>query len=822
MKKVKFVTGMSCFGGSTIALIEHCKLLEEIGYEAELYGDCDWHLGRCRNCRSMSDLRIEEDDTLIFHCVEMAERPKCHKCLLYLHERDLFPLGEKVVSGYDGFLFVSESQMKYHGREGSVIPNPMGLLVDKSKHRPPGLNIAGIVGTVQPRKRQHVSITKALEDGADKIFLYGDKEDFYFDTHIVPLLSDRVVYKGFYEPERRMEMYNEFDKLYHFSLDESASLVVGECNILGKPVVKGEEVVDYEVAKRHEVAAAWRKILDAEGKVRRLVCVVTHDRKEFVDKWLRAWNNADKFGAKVAVLHAVDGPAPEESQRANIMKHGPDYYIPFDNDETRDLRALRLVAENKLGLPEFDSLFWFTDDMLPMRRGFFKPFLKIEKPGVGLVAQCYEPRSIEGAEGHIRTVAYAVKSEVLSRLEFPEVGIEHDRPFFFEHGRKGVYENHILKQVLSMGFGFELCHSEPNSDGYQHWTSFLDWMWDCHLLGNWTQYERVFERQFNPIQPFEGVDTRRETLLTYEQCEKMTLIPGKVCGIIPTSTAPLKSFMLSVFSLFLRSDPDVLDHLIVAINGPDERTGDTSNQDLKQSFIEDVRNTKWRRYEHGMPITLIRTWSRIGHAQTLEQCIPWVHTEFYLAMHDDVLVLDSGWCDRTCDFRNDEKMVCVSAGSPIHQRLCAVGDILGLPHFNSVFTLCSKPKMKSINANWIGYHVPLNFRVDNLWDYDDFIEYHRRHDLLCVTNKIGPPNKEYKVLSIDIGGCFLHDMVNRNLKMGEFREGLIKHFSSLSWAQDRIQHFNEGDFEEVRTLEKEIMNEPEFAEIYSRYVGLAK
>lgn len=823
MQKVKFVTGMSCFGGSTVALIEHCKLLKEIGYEAELYGSCDWHVGRCDNCRGMSELTIMEDDFLIFHYMEMAERPNCRRCLLYLHERDLFPLGERVVSGYDGFLFVSDSQMKYHGREGLIVPNPMGLLVDKSKHNPPGMNVAGIVGTIQPRKRQHISIMKALEGGADKVLLFGDKEDLYFEADIVPLLSDRVVYRGFYEPERRMEMYNEFDNLYHFSADESASLVVGECKMLGKPVFKGDEVADYHVAERHEVAAAWRRILSVEKKVDRLVCVITHSREDFVDKWLRAWNNAEKFGAKIAVLHAFDGEAPDESQRQNIIKHVPDFYVPFKNDINKDLKGLRLVVENKLGLPEFDTLFWFTDDMLPMRRGFLKPFLKIDKPGVGLVAQCYEPKSTEGSGGHIRTVAYAITKEAAEKLEFPEVGFEGDRRYYFESGKKGVFEKHLLNQVVSMGMKFELCHSEPDSDGYQHWTSFLDWMWDCHLLGNWKEYERVYERQFNSVQPFEGVLTKRETLLTQEQCEKMTLAPGKVCAIVPTSTAPLKSFMLSVFSLFLRSDLEVFDHLIVSINGPDDRTGDPSNQDLKQRFIEDLRNAKWRRHQGGMPITLIRAWSRLGHAQSLEQCIPWVHTEFYLAMHDDVLVLDSSWCDRTRDFKENDDLICVTHGNPVIKGLssgvCPEGSRLNLPHFSSIFTLCSKPKMKSIGASWVGYHIPMDFKIDNLWDYEDFVGYHRRHNLLCDIDRVGSPETDYKVLSMDIGSCFLHELFNRRLKVMEFDEAAVKHFSSLSWAPDRIQKFNEGGFEEIKVLEAEIMAEKEFASIYSKYAG---
>jgi hypothetical protein len=127
--------------------------------------------------------------------------------------------------------------------------------------------------------------------------------------------------------------------------------------------------------------------------------------------------------------------------------------------------------------------------------------------------------------------------------------------------------------------------------------------------------------------------------------------------------------------------------------------------------------------------------------------------------------------------------------------------------------------MKSIGASWIGYHVNLDFKVDNLWDYEDFVECHRRNNLLCEIDRIGPPETDYKVLSMDIGSCFLHEIVKRKLKVLEFDEGTIKHFSSLSWAPDRIQNFNEGEFEEIKNLEAEIMSEKEFASIYDKYRG---
>jgi hypothetical protein len=290
------------------------------------------------------------------------------------------------------------------------------------------------------------------------------------------------------------------------------------------------------------------------GHCERLVCLVTHNRKNFVDLWLKAWNNADKCGAKIAVLHAFDGEEPDESERQNILKHLPDFYVPFKNTKLRDMQALYLVLSDQAGLPDWDYLFWFTDDMLPMRRSFLKPFVnKISEPSVGLVAQCYEPRTIQGGGEHIRTVAYAINKDVGKRLRLPAVGREEDRGHMFEHGIPGVYEDHILKQIKRMGYGFKLCHSEPESPNYLHWTSFLDWMWDCHLLGTWTDMWSVYESQFERHQPWDGLGSRADCLLSVKEFEERSSLKGKVCAIVPTSGAPIRYLMWSVFSLLMRS-----------------------------------------------------------------------------------------------------------------------------------------------------------------------------------------------------------------------------------------------------------------------------
>lgn len=857
MQKVKFITGNGNFGGSTIALMEHCRLLNSRGYEATIYSFEDWVLSKYEGARKMSDLKIEEDDILVYHLLEQSKKPRCKKCYLYLHEKSLWNLKVRVTTGFDNIVFVSESQKKWHARDGVVIPNPMSHLVDLSINSPPNANVAGVVGTIQPRKLQHLSIQQALMDGRSKVMLFGDYDKDYFEGYIKPMLSDKVIYRGLYQPERRMDMYNEFDVLYIHSSDESASLALGECRILGKQVVKDDMVADYDIASDDEIVDRWESlfrsssshvdqkhmIVGSEKQCEKLVCVVTYNRKELISKWLRAWHNADHCGAKIAVLHSFDGDSPPMDEMANILAGKPDFYVPFKNTDLRDMQALVLVLRDMAHLPEWKYLFWFTDDCMPMRRDFLKPFdEKIRIPSVGLVAQCYEPRPKEyqgdAILPHIRTIAYALRREAADRLTFPTVGFEKERPYLFEHGRKGFYEDHILNQVLKAGFKFKIAHSNTevtrevdSSSEYVHWTDVLDWMWDCHLFKDGTNfgkkmtgedYWRVYERQFVPKE-----NKDEYTLFSAKRCEELSLVPRKICAILPTFSSPMNCFMWSVFSLFLRSDPRELEHVIIGINGPDSRDPNPAGcplQDRKQCFVEDLRGIRSWPYSGTFnpgAITLIRTWSRIGHAQMLEQCINWVHTQHYLCMHDDVIIMDKNWGRSVEEFENDPLLIAKTwGGLPGHpmllRKMQRVGSKFELPHFNTIFALCNKPLMRMVSANWTGYHFNQNFRVSDFVDYDKFMEL---HDGLGSLEKAHPDlsireDAQYDALSMDIG-TFVYSQIARNgLHVGTFEDNAIRHFEAVSW-RNQIAAYQRHP--EVDELEKEIMAIPEYAEIYERY-----
>ncbi|NIQ15033.1 MAG: hypothetical protein GTO02_11780, partial [Candidatus Dadabacteria bacterium] len=77
-------------------------------------------------------------------------------------------------------------------------------------------------------------------------------------------------------------------------------------------------------------------------------------------------------------------------------------------------------------------------------------------------------------------------------------------------------------------------------------------------------------------------------------------------------------------------------------------TGDPTNQDKKQEFLEELRKLQWWRvqepkHKRDMPITVMRVWSRIGHPESVEMALPWVHTDAFLIMHDDIIITKHNW-----------------------------------------------------------------------------------------------------------------------------------------------------------------------------------
>lgn len=192
------------------------------------------------------------------------------KHILSCHETNLFPLKKDNESPYkaqtlpyDLIQYVSEFQRAWHNFEHPYVIIPG--IIDKIKWSNPNNKTAGVIGSIDEHKQTHVSIQRALNDGYNKVYLYGQINDqLYFDEYIYPLLSDKVIIKNYCN--NKEEMYGSIEAVYHSSKRECLPTIQGECLYAGIPYfglecnMRNRE--DY-IFDNEEILKKWKDILES-------------------------------------------------------------------------------------------------------------------------------------------------------------------------------------------------------------------------------------------------------------------------------------------------------------------------------------------------------------------------------------------------------------------------------------------------------------------------------------------------------------------------------------------------------------------------------
>jgi hypothetical protein len=161
---------------------------------------------------------------------------------------------------YDSVVFLHEKHREYHSEykgKYHLIPNLKTPLIPKDPLVYMGKKIAGVIGSIEPRKQTHVSIQRALDAGCELVRVFGRISDaFYFNKFVSPLVNEKVKIYGQFEDKQKM--YDSIDFVFHSSLGEVACLVKDECysaNVL----FYGNENTDHEVSKltNDEIINKW-------------------------------------------------------------------------------------------------------------------------------------------------------------------------------------------------------------------------------------------------------------------------------------------------------------------------------------------------------------------------------------------------------------------------------------------------------------------------------------------------------------------------------------------------------------------------------------
>jgi len=316
---------------------------------------------------------------------------------------------------------------------------------------------------------------------------------------------------------------------------------------------------------------------------------------------------------------------------------------------------------------------------------------------------------------------------------------------------------------------------------------------------------------------------KQQMVISEGDCIDATSLTGKFTAIIPTSGSPRKVLLWTLLALLMRTRQLArLEQIIIVVNGPDSRTGETRLQDEKQTMLEELRGLTFKHWQEGLPLTLMRIWSRVGHGESLDAAIPWVHTDGYLLMHDDVILIDGDWFDKLGHHYDDPTIAATPVAPMLNGGLnFAVqqgkeGYHLGFPHLNTSFMLCKKRELKEAGVSWRGYHVECQRRM-SARDVSQLVFYYGNE----VRNlpDLSDGNVLVHTLSMDIGAWGYHRLKQANLQFNPdpLPEETIRHFRGISWGtpetvRKQIAYFSP----DIRQLEADIADSP-FRDFYDKW-----
>ena len=205
---------------------------------------------------------FKKNDIVISHFLKLNERPDVKKIVLSCHENWWFEVAD-IKQYWDEVIFLHDNHRQYHNRylgDYSIIPNIKENLIPTQKFELD--KVAGIIGTIEDRKQTHISIKRALNDGCEKILLFGHIGDVnYFESYVKPLMVDtKIILMG--HSTDKQKMYDSVGRVYHSSKGEVACLVKDECYLTNTKFF-GNEETENKVSKLNndEILKLWKQTL---------------------------------------------------------------------------------------------------------------------------------------------------------------------------------------------------------------------------------------------------------------------------------------------------------------------------------------------------------------------------------------------------------------------------------------------------------------------------------------------------------------------------------------------------------------------------------
>lgn len=263
---IKILTGYSGLGGSTTALINLTNTLNKVGYPTIFYGPDEYHKKICRYGRSIKDYQKQFGERLIIHFGDFKKRPEHAKRVIFSsYEKKEYEVNDQICF-WDSCVFSNDEHKKYHSNYTGpykIIPN-LHQKIKNIEKSPEAKKCAGVIGNICERKQPHISIQRALDDGYEKVYLFGNLSDKfipYFEKYVYPFIEkfpNQVIYCG--PVDDKSKIYSMIDAAYLSSVEdgEVSPLVRDECKMTGT-IFKGTDACNFG----DDVIWTNKKILDA-------------------------------------------------------------------------------------------------------------------------------------------------------------------------------------------------------------------------------------------------------------------------------------------------------------------------------------------------------------------------------------------------------------------------------------------------------------------------------------------------------------------------------------------------------------------------------
>jgi glycosyltransferase involved in cell wall biosynthesis len=256
-----------------------------------------------------------------------------------------------------------------------------------------------------------------------------------------------------------------------------------------------------------------------------LVVVLAHESCPSARAWLEAWQNADKYGSQLMVIHNfTNSTRPDNGTVDAILQYKPDFYLQRTGGCVGVGALEEVLAGNGFG--DWNILAWFSSKTIVISKDFLLPFIApfVKDSKVGVVGS-YVPG--EGAIGKgLASAAFSIRREVANQLKFSSQPEADDSRCF---------NSTMHDQVITAGFAMAEAEAEdkliqPTKLWPQAGKMSPGKKKAEYPISIWSHYNRQFDVPLTIITPWKD---RADLIPDYER-----VVNGAQVIIIDNASSP--------------------------------------------------------------------------------------------------------------------------------------------------------------------------------------------------------------------------------------------------------------------------------------------